>query len=66
LQAEPLFKQATDLVTDNATIFYHLGATYYKLGRREDAATALRRSLQIDEKIPQATEIRTLLARLRR
>jgi hypothetical protein len=40
--------------------------TYYKLGRRDDAAAALRRSLQLQETIPQAAEIRALLAELRK
>jgi tetratricopeptide (TPR) repeat protein len=65
-KAEPLFKKATELVTNNATMFYHLGTTYHKLGKKDDAATALRRALQIDEKIPQAAEIQTLLAQLRK
>jgi Flp pilus assembly protein TadD len=64
-RAEPILKKATGLLTSNATLFYHLGMTYYKLGRREDAAAALRRSLQLQETIPQAEEIRALLVELR-
>jgi Flp pilus assembly protein TadD len=63
-KAEPLLKKAAELVTKNATVFYHLGMTYYKLGRREDATVALRRSLQLQETIPQAAEIRAVLAEL--
>jgi Flp pilus assembly protein TadD len=65
-QAEPLFKKASELVPRNATIFYHLGTTYYKLGRHADATTALRRSLQIDDRIPQAAEIQTLLTEMKK
>src|SRR5262249_7322994 len=42
-QAEPVLKRASEALTTNAPVFYHLGMTYYKLGRRDDAASALRR-----------------------
>jgi hypothetical protein len=38
--------------------------TYYRLGRKEDAALALRRSLQLDEKLAEAPEIRQVLKEL--
>jgi len=65
-KAEPILKKATQLQDNDATIYYHLGITYYKLGRRDDAAVALRRSLQLKETSPQATEIRALLADLKK
>ena len=46
-KAEPVFKRAHDLAGSNATILYHLGMTYYKLGRRDEAASTLRRALQL-------------------
>ncbi|HMH49933.1 MAG TPA: tetratricopeptide repeat protein, partial [Candidatus Acidoferrum sp.] len=63
---EPLLKRATELASGNATIAYHLGMTYYRLGRRDEAASSLRRSLQLQETIPQAPEIRALLAELKK
>jgi Flp pilus assembly protein TadD len=65
-QAEPLLKKAAEIAPNNATIAYHLGMAYYKLGRRDDAAASLRRSLQLQETIPQANEIRSLLAELKK
>ena len=65
-KAEPLLKRASELAGGNATIFYHLGMTYYRLGRREEAASTLQRSLQLQETIPQAPEIRAVLADLRK
>jgi Flp pilus assembly protein TadD len=64
-KAEPILKRAVELETRNATIFYHLGMTYYKLGRRAEAASALKHALQLEETIPQAAEIRALLAELK-
>jgi Flp pilus assembly protein TadD len=40
--------------------------TYYKLGRRDDAAFALRRSLQLQEASPQAAQIRSVLDELKK
>jgi hypothetical protein len=40
--------------------------TQYKLGQRDDAAASLRRALQLNEAMPQAAEIRGLLAELRK
>jgi Flp pilus assembly protein TadD len=65
-QAEPLFKRANELADSNATILYHLGMTYYKLGRRDEAASTLRRVLQLQATIPQASEIRAVLEELRK
>jgi Flp pilus assembly protein TadD len=59
-------KKATELATNDATSLYHLGLTYYKLGRPDDAAFALRRSLQLHATSPHAAEIRGLLADLRK
>jgi TolA-binding protein len=47
-----------------APIHYHLGMTYYQLGKKEDAAAALKRSLQIDERFPDAQEARRVLREL--
>ena len=65
-KVELILKKAGDASPKNATIAYHLGMTYYKLGRNEDAATALRRALQLQESLPQAGEIRAVLAELKK
>src|SRR4029453_12391697 len=53
-KAEPVLKRATELAGGNPTVLYHLGMTYYKLGRRDEAASTFRRALQQQETIPQA------------
>src|SRR5262249_5112278 len=65
-KAEPVLKKAAELAAKNPTVFYHLGTTYYKLGRRDDAGVALRRALELQGTIPQAAEIRSLLAELKK
>jgi len=51
------------LLEPNATIFFNLGMTYYKLGRRAEAVSALRHAARGDD--AQAGEIRALLAELK-
>ena len=55
-----------ELAGRNPTILYHLGMTYYKLGRRDEAASTFRRALQQQETIPQAAEMRSLLEELKK
>ena len=62
--AEPPLRQAAELSTNNAMIQYHLGLTYHQLGRKADAATWLRRSLQADAKFAGADIARKLLDEL--
>jgi hypothetical protein len=38
--------------------------TYYRLGKKEDAVFALRRSLQLDGKLAEADEVRRALTEL--
>jgi hypothetical protein len=35
--------------------------TYYRLGKKEDAVASLKRSLQLDERFPEAAEARKVL-----
>src|SRR4029450_11914643 len=56
--AEPPLRQAAELSTNDPTIQYHLGLTYHRLGRKADAATWLRRSLQAGGKFAGADEAR--------
>jgi Flp pilus assembly protein TadD len=64
-KAEPLLRKAVEVLANDASVHYHLGLTYYRLGRKDDAIFALRRSLQLDEKLPQAAEVQKILAELR-
>ena len=59
-RAEPLFRQAAEIAVNNGTVQYHLGITYFRLGRRDEAATWLRRSLQ-DPRLAEAAQVRKLL-----
>jgi Flp pilus assembly protein TadD len=63
-QAEPLLRQAAELSTNDVVIQYHLGLTYHRLGRKADAETWLRRSLQAGGKFAGADEARQLLKEL--
>jgi Flp pilus assembly protein TadD len=63
-QAEPLLRQAAELSTKDAQIQYHLGLTYHRLGRKADAETWLRRSLQGGGRFAGAEEARQLLKEL--
>jgi tetratricopeptide (TPR) repeat protein len=60
-KAEPVLKKAADLGAKIAPIHYHLGMTYYRLGKKEDAVASLKRSLQLDERFPEAAEARKVL-----
>ena len=65
-KAMPLLTKATEILGNDAMIFYHLGLTYAKLDRRDDAVRALGKALQLQETIPQAAEIRALIAELKK
>jgi len=63
-QAEPVLTKAYELAANDATIQYHLGMTYYRLGQKDQAATWLRRSLQNGGNFAEAGRIRDLLKEL--
>jgi len=63
-KAEPILKKAVELGAKVAPIHYHLGMTYYRLGKKDDAIASLKRSLQLDEKLPDAAEARRVLKEL--
>ena len=63
-QAEPLLREASELSTKDVVIQYHLGLTYHRLGRKAEAETWLRRSLQAGGKFAGADEARQLLKEL--
>ena len=63
--AEPLLRKAVELLANDANVHYHLGLTYYRLGRKDDAIFALRRALQLDGKLPESAEIQKVLTELK-
>ena len=65
-RAEPLLLQATEMELDNSVFQYHLGLAYHQQGRKSQAATALRRSLQRGADFPGVEHARQLLAELDR
>ena len=63
-KAAPVLKRAAELGARIAPVHYHLGMTYYQLGKKEDAIASLKRSLQLDEKSTDAAEARRVLREL--
>ncbi len=63
-KAEPVLKRAAELGARIAPVHHHLGMTYYRLGKNEDAIASLKRSLQLDEKSTDAAEARRVLRQL--
>jgi len=63
-KAEPVLRKAAELGARIAPIHYHLGMTYYRLGRKEDAIASLKRSLQLDVQFSDADEARRVLREL--
>jgi tetratricopeptide (TPR) repeat protein len=59
--AAPLLVKAAASMSANASVQYHLGMTMYRLGRHDEARRALRRSLELDGKLADAAEVRTVL-----
>src|SRR5437660_847148 len=63
-KAEPVLRRAAELGAKMAPIHYHLGMTYYRLGKQEDAIASLKRSLQLDGQFSDADEARRVLREL--
>jgi tetratricopeptide (TPR) repeat protein len=63
-EAEPIIRKAAELANRSAPIQYHLGMTYYRLGKKDEAVLALRRALQVDPKFPEAARAREVLSML--
>ena len=63
-KAEPVLRKAVELGARIAPVHYHLGMTYYRLGKKEDAIASLKRSLQLDERFSDAGEARRILREL--
>jgi len=55
------FKTCIEKEPENPIFHYHLGLTYHKMGKLEDAKASLERSLKISKDFDGADEARTLL-----
>ena len=56
-EAETLLLQAAERAPSNGLIQFHLGMTYAKLGRKDDAASAFRRAVKLDPKLADREKI---------
>lgn len=63
-EAEKLLAEAASAAPDNAEIHLHLAYAYVALGRRELAAGALAKSLQLDAKLADRHDVKQLQAQL--
>jgi Tfp pilus assembly protein PilF len=61
-EAEEIQKRAVALTPNRASVLYHLGVVQYKLGRKAEAASEMRRALQADRNFPEAEKAREILA----
>jgi len=60
-EAERLLTLAAERNRSNGLVQFHLGMTYAKLGRKIDAASALRRAAQLDPKLADREKIDQLI-----
>ena len=60
-EAEEILRQAVALAPNHPSIRYHLGVAQYRLGRKAEAASELRRALQICGSFPEASKAREIL-----
>jgi tetratricopeptide (TPR) repeat protein len=60
-EAQKALARAVEFGAGNATIQYHLGMTYAKLGRKNDAVWALRRAATLDAKLAKSEKISEVL-----
>jgi len=49
---------------NNGTIRYHLGMTYARLGKKQDAVSMLRRAAQLDPKLGDSERIDSVIKEL--
>ena len=64
VEAEKTLNRALERLPNNAQVQYHLGMTFAKLGKRNDAVSSLRRAAQLDPKLGQAAKIADLIKEL--
>ena len=63
-EAEPILRKAAQLAPNLAPVQYHFGMVALQLGRKDEAGVALRRALQLDDRLPEASKIRETLVSL--
>jgi tetratricopeptide (TPR) repeat protein len=63
-EARLLLSRAADRAPNNATIKYHQGIVYWRLGERDQAVSALRQAAQADPKLAQRENIPQLIKEL--
>jgi Flp pilus assembly protein TadD len=64
-KAEPPLRKAVELARSNATFRYHLGMVYYRVGRGDEARSALMQAVLLDPALGDAPDVRAALAKLR-
>jgi tetratricopeptide (TPR) repeat protein len=64
LSARDLLEGALKQSPDNASMHYHLGMTYSKLGRKADAQTQLKKAISLDPNSQTAKDAEAALGRL--
>jgi tetratricopeptide (TPR) repeat protein len=65
-KAAELLREASTRLPQNGVVHYHLGLAYAKLGRRDDAASALRRASRLDPALAEARQVEALIKDLER
>lgn len=60
-EAEKALIRAVERAPGNGTIQYHLGMTYARLGRKQDAVSTLKRAAQLDPKLGEAEKINDVI-----
>ena len=63
-EAEKLLTQAAERIPSSGLTQFHLGMTYAKLGRKDDAIWALRRAAKLDPKLGEREKIDQLIKEL--
>lgn len=63
-EAEKILGRASERAPDSAMVRYHLGATYARLGRKEDAVLHLRRAVRLDAGLAKTEKIEQLISEL--
>ncbi|HEX9126130.1 MAG TPA: tetratricopeptide repeat protein, partial [Methylomirabilota bacterium] len=63
-EAEKLLLQAADRAPSNGLVQFHLGMTYLKLGRKNDAVSAFRRAVKLDPKLADREKIGQVIKEL--
>jgi cellulose synthase operon protein C len=64
VEAAKVLNLALEQAPNNAQLQYHLGRTYTKLGKKDDAVASLRRAAQLDPKLAQSQRIADLIKEL--